>query len=304
MEHTGLYYEEPIFRPPSEGKKSLLLTATVGCSFNCSFCIPYRRKKFRIRPTQEIIKDIKKARQIYGPHIERIFLLDGNAFVMKPEDLIEITQSCFKYHPNLQRVSAYAHAKDILRKSEANLQEIRRAGLTMVYMGIETGDDELLQRINKHTTATEMAQAAQKLHKAGIVMSGTIILGLAGQNSELSRRHAVKTAELINAMNPPNHQDWYISALTLMIPPGTPLFESAKKGEFIPLSQEGILEELKTFIAHISDDLHDCIFRSNHASNYLVLKGGLSRDKAVFLQKIGKAKNNPTLLRPEYFRGL
>ncbi|MHA1795754.1 MAG: B12-binding domain-containing radical SAM protein [Promethearchaeota archaeon] len=304
MERSELYYEEPFYRPPSEGKKSLLLTATVGCSFNCTFCIPYRHKKFRIRPIQEIKADIRKARRIYGDHVERIFLLDGNAFVIKPATLIEITKTCYENHPRLQRISAYAHAKDILRKSDSELKKIREAGLNLVYMGIETGDDELLEKINKHTTAAELTKAAQKLHKAGITLSGTIILGLAGADPELSHRHAVKTANLINAMNPPSNQDWYISALTLMIPKGTPIAVMYDREEFIPLSQKGILNELRTIIAHTSNDLQDCIFRSNHASNYLVLKGVLSQDKGNFLQKIEIALRDPSILRPDFFRGL
>lgn len=301
---SELFYEEPVYRPPSEGKKSLLITATVGCSFKCTFCYPYRHKKFRIRAVDEIIEDIKKARKMLGPNVERIFLLDGNAFVMKPNDLVAISEACYKYHPKLQRVSAYAHAKDILRKSDLELKEIQNSGITMVYMGIETGDDELLQKINKHTNANELQQAAQKLHKARIILSGTVILGLAGDNIELSRRHAIRTAQLINSMNPAKHQDWYISALTLMLPPGTLLANKYQNGEFTPLSQTGILQELRLMIEHISDDVHDCIFRSNHASNYLVLKGILSKDKQKFLHLIDQALQNPSMLRPEFFRGL
>ncbi|MHA1520404.1 MAG: B12-binding domain-containing radical SAM protein [Promethearchaeota archaeon] len=302
--NDGLFYEEPIFRPPSEGKKSVLVTATVGCSFRCSFCYPYKDKKFSIRNLMDIKQDIQKARKIYGPKVERIFLLDGNAFVMKPDDLIEISKDSYRNHPNLQRVSAYAHAKDINRKSAEELADIRKAGLNMVYMGIETGDNELLHKINKRTTASELAQAAQKLHEANIVLSGTIILGLAGSDSEASNKHALETAKLINAMNPPQKQEWYISALTLMIPPGTPLDKDLKSGLFTPLHHTGVLKELKKIILHTSDELHGCIFRSNHASNYLALKGVLAKDKDYLVQTIEKGIDNPRFLRPEFKRGL
>ncbi len=303
-EFSDLYYVEPIFRPPSEGKKSLLVTATVGCSFRCTFCYPYRDKKFSIRKVEDIKRDIQKARTIYGSRVERIFLLDGNAFVMKPKDLIEISKESYLIHPNLQRVSAYAHAKDIIRKSDEELAEIRKAGLNMLYLGIETGDDTLLQKINKRTTAAELAQAAQKLHQAKIILSGTIILGLAGSDPDASRKHAIATAKLINAMNPKQTQEWYISALTLMIPPGTPLEKDLRSGVFKPLDHTGVLRELQQILLHSSDDLHGCIFRSNHASNYLALKGILAQDKKALVQAIDKGIENPRYLRPEFTRGL
>lgn len=304
MSNPELFYVEPIYRPPSEGKKSLLLTATVGCAYKCSFCYPYKDKKFTIRKTADIVKDIKNARLIYGPHIERIFFLDGNAFVMKASDLITLAEESYKNHPRLQRVSSYAHAKDILRKSDEELRDIRKSGFNMVYMGIETGDDDILQQINKRITAKEMAEAAQKLHRANITLSGTIILGIAGNNLELSRRHAINTAKLINEMNPPKSMDWYISALTLMIPPGTPLAQEVQAGKFIPMTQVEILGELKEIITNIDNNVHDCIFRSNHASNYLALKGVLSQDKDYFLDSITKSLQDPSRLRPDYLRGL
>jgi len=252
----------------------------------------------------EIKKDIDIAKLQYQDHISRIFLLDGNAFVMKPAQLIEISQYCYQQHPNLSRVSAYAHAKDILRKSYRDLTRIKDAGLTMVYLGIETGDDDLLRQINKQTTADELAEAVQKLHRAKIIVSGTIILGLAGNDPELSERHAIATALLVNRMNPPKAQPWYISALTLMTPPGTPIEQDVRNGKFLPLDRVGILTELKIFMENLSVDLHDCIFRSNHASNYLPLKGILSQDRTRLITTIKLGLNNPSSLRSEYFRGL
>ncbi|WP_371803032.1 radical SAM protein [Candidatus Lokiarchaeum ossiferum] len=304
MTPPELFYSEPVYRPPSEGKKSLLLTATIGCSFKCTYCYPYKDKKFAIRDVFDIKKDIETAKILYKNQIERIFLLDGNAFVMKPADLIEISEYGYKIHPNLQRISAYAHAKDINRKSDEDLRKIAQSGLNMVYVGIETGDDILLDRIKKRTNAEELAKAAQKCHRAGIVFSGTIILGLAGSNEQESRRHAIKTAELINHMNPLSPTTWYISALTLMIPPGTPIEQEVLSHKLHPMSNLQILEELRMIIENISDDLNGCIFRANHASNYLPLKGILSKDKQKLLTTIDQGIKNPQSLKPEYFRGL
>ena len=149
MEKNGLFYAEPVFRPPSEGKRSLLLTVTIGCAYNCTFCYPYRNKKFKIRPFNEIFIDIQKAKKLYGKHVTRIFLLDGNAFIAKSKLLIQVAQACFEIHPNLQRISAYTHTKDVLRKSPAELSDIRKSDISMLYLGIETGSDQLLQKINK-----------------------------------------------------------------------------------------------------------------------------------------------------------
>ena len=223
---------------------------------------------------------------------------------MKPEHLVEVSKYCYQQHPNLTRVSAYAHAKDILRKTESELAQIKEAGLSMVYLGIETGDDDLLHQINKRTSADELAEAAQKLHRAGIILSGTLILGLAGNDPELSKRHAVATANLVNRMNPPKVQPWYISALTLMTPPGTPIEQAVQTGQFIPLNSVGVLTELKIFMEHVSEDLHGCIFRSNHASNYLPLKGTLAMDKERLIATITHGLHHPSSLRNEYIRGL
>ena len=303
MSHPSLFYSDPVYRPPSEGKNSLLLTATIGCSYRCSFCYPYRNKKFAIRSVADIKKDIDTAKSLYR-NVSRIFLLDGNAFVLQPEHLVEVSKYCYQQHPNLTRVSAYAHAKDILRKTDSELAQIKDAGLTMVYVGIETGDDTLLQQINKRTTADELAEAAQKLHRAGIIFSGTLILGLAGKDPRLSEQHAIASAHLVNRMNPPSIQPWYISALTLMTPPGTPIEKAVRTGEFIPLDSVGILTELKIFMEHLSEDLHDCIFRSNHASNYLPLKGILAKDRSRLIATITHGLNDPSRLRSENFRGL
>ena len=306
INRTQIYYKEPVFRPPSEAY-SLLIQATEGCTFRCTFCYPYLKKKFIIRKMEEIKHDINLGKKIYGNKVEKIFLLDGNAFVMKPSMLIEIAKYCYKIHPHLKRVSAYAHAKDVLRKSDEELKQIYEAGITMVYVGIETGDEVLLQRINKQVTPDELVAAAQKLHKSKIQLSGTVILGLAGSDNEKSKQHARKTAELINRMNlQPDQkgQQFYISALTLMIPPDTDIKKQKATGEFIPIDSIGVLHELKWIIEGISENLTGCVWRSNHASNYVALKGILAKDKPKLIKQIQYAIDNPSSLRPEHFRGL
>ena len=295
---------DPVFRPPSEWN-ALLIAITNGCTRNCTFCSMYRTKTFSIRKDiEEIKKDIKRAGILYGNRVRKIFFEDGNAFVVKPEMLIEITEYCYKIHPNLKKVSAYAHAKDIIKKSDEDLKKIADSGFTMVYVGIESGDDEVLLACNKGTTQDEFALAAQKCYKAGISWSGIFLLGLAGNDPDKSRKHAIESAKLINRMAPPIPIKWYISPLTLGITPGTELWTQKSTGEFQPCSSTQILEELYTMIEYTSDDLQKCIFNTNHASNYLSLKGELSKDKKQFLKKIETAIKNPNMLRPDFLRRL
>jgi radical SAM superfamily enzyme YgiQ (UPF0313 family) len=303
MRHPSIYYKEPVFRPPSEAY-SLLIQATEGCTFSCAFCVSNIGKQFLIRKIEDIKQDIANAKMIYGEQVDKIFFLDGNAFVMKPDMLIALAQYCYDTFPRLQRVGAYAHAKDILRKSDEDLEKIAKAGITIIYLGIETGDNELLQTIKKQITADEMADAAQKCHRAGITLSGTIILGLAGNDVQKSDHHAKTTAALINRMNPPTERTWYISALTLMIPPGTEIYHQMKAGQFKPNTNFESLRELKTILEHLNDNLHDCVFRTNHASNYLPLKGILAQDKVALIATIQHALDHPEILRPEFARGL
>jgi radical SAM superfamily enzyme YgiQ (UPF0313 family) len=303
MRDNTIYYCEPVFRPPSEAY-SLLIQATEGCTFHCTFCISNLEKQFRVRPIDDIKVDLQKAVRIYGDRVQRIFFLDGNAFVMKPEMLIELGNYCRSLFPRLERVSAYAHAKDILRKSEAELKQIAEAGITMVYLGIETGDDDILTQIKKQTTAAELAEASQKLHRGGITLSGTIILGIAGGDPSASQKHAIATGKLINKMAPLNGEPWYISALTLMLAPGSELTTAAKNGKFRVATSHEALVELKTIIETISPDIKNCIFRCNHASNYLPLKGVLAEDRSKLLETIQWGIDHPQQLRPEWYRGL
>ncbi len=295
---------EPVFRPPSEWN-ALLIAVTNGCTHKCTFCSMYRSKTFSVRKDiEEIKKDIKGAGVFYGNKVRKIFFEDGNAFVVKPEILIELTEYCYKIHPNLKKVSSYAHAKDIVRKSDEDLKRLADSGFTMVYVGIESGDNEVLKACHKGTNRDEFILAAQKCHKAGIAWSGIFLLGIAGNNLEKSRKHAIESAKLINRMAPPTPIDWYISPLTLGITPGTELWTQKSTGEFQPCSSTQILEELYTMIDYTSDDLQNCIFNTNHASNYLSLKGQLGRDKKEFLKIIDIGIKNPNVRRPDYLRGL
>ncbi|MBT4091868.1 MAG: radical SAM protein [Deltaproteobacteria bacterium] len=282
---------EPVFRPPSEWD-ALLLAVTNGCTHRCTFCSMYRTKKFEIRKEIDDIKrEIDQALALYGNRVRKIFLEDGNAFTVKPEILIEITEYCHKVHPNLEKVSAYAHAKDIVKKSDEELKDLAQAGFTMVYVGVESGDDEVLKACRKGTNQDEFELAAQKCHRAGIAWSGIFLLGLAGNDPDKSRKHALESAKLINRMAPPTPIPWYISPLTLEIAPGSDLWTQQQNGEFQTGSFIQILEELYTMIEYTDDSLRNCVFNTNHASNYLSLKGQLGEQKQEFLGAIKKAIN-------------
>lgn len=299
------HYKEPLFRPPSEWD-SLLIPVTNGCTHSCTFCSMYRSKNFSMRKDIDGIKrDIDLAKS-YGNKIRKIFLLDGNAFVVKADMLAEITRYCYNAHPNLKRVTAYAHAKDIVRKTDEDLKRIAEAGFSMVYVGVESGDNDVLKFCSKGTTHEELALAAQKCHKAGISWSGIFLLGLAGNDPELSRKHAVESGKLITKMAPPkdNPVEWYVAPLTLSVTPGTPLWEKKKAGEFKECSSTEILREMRIMIEHTSNDIQNCVFRTNHASNYLNLSGVLSRDKEKLMTLIQYGIDNPRVRRPDFLRGL
>jgi radical SAM superfamily enzyme YgiQ (UPF0313 family) len=309
LHNSEIYYCEPVYRPPSEAL-SLLIQATEGCTYRCTFCVSNTGKKYRVRPTEDIQRDLDTARRIYGGEINKLFFLDGNAMGMPFEQLLEITRYAKELFPNLRRASVYAHAKDILNKSEEELRALSEAGLKMAYIGIETGNNHLLQKVRKRQTADDLINAFHKCFKTGITPSGTIILGLAGKDKSLSGQHMKDTALLVNRASPANvitggsTPPWYISCLALMIPPGTPVFKEAHEGTFIPMNSGEILQEMKILLENISDEVKNCIFRSNHASNYLALQGILSRDRDKMLAQVDESLHNGTNIRPEKFRGL
>ena len=301
-----MYYAEPVYRPPSEAF-SLLVQATVGCSSaaagRCFFCSSYvfdrmvPEKRFRIRPTPEILEDIEIARDLYGGRVEKIFLLDSNAMVIKSQELLKILKKCYETFPNLKQVSCYACCGDILRKSHEELRELREAGLKLVFVGLESGDQDVLDLMNKGASVDDQIDSVVKANRAGIQTSVTVIIGLGGKKRW--RQHAINTGKAASAMNPA-----YFSALTLMVVPNSPLDGMVKRGEFDPVTDPmELLKELDLMIRNI-DAPGPVVFRTNHASNYLALRGTLPRDKENLLKTIESALNDPSRLRSESVRGL
>ncbi|MHC1565700.1 MAG: radical SAM protein [Candidatus Syntropharchaeales archaeon] len=291
-------YVEPIFRPPSEAR-SLLLQASIGCSNNtCRFCGSYKKKPLAIRPITEIKEDIQSASSIYGKGVRRVFLLDGNALYIPTDELVEIVRTLYETFPNLERVSAYGCTQDILEKGIDELKLIRNAGLSLIYFGVESGDDLVLDMMNKGVTADETREAGLKALDAGFKLSATVILGLGGKRR--SREHAVATGEILSDISPD-----YIGALTLMIPEGAPIANDIKSGSFKLLSPLEILYEMRLMLENIEIKGRTCIFRSNHASNYLTLGGVLPGEKNEILRIIDLAiAKGGGGLRPEFLRGL
>ncbi|MCR4400588.1 MAG: radical SAM protein [Syntrophomonadaceae bacterium] len=291
-------YEGNIYRPPSEAR-SYILQCTVGCSHNrCTFCGMYKDKKYRVRSVEEIRADIRMARLYYGPDLLKVFLADGDALAMDTTDLLEILAELKRQFPYLRHVGIYAGPQSILGKEDGELLELKKAGLTIAYLGVETGDRELLADIRKGVSYEEMAAAGQKVVRSGIQLSVTVLLGLAG-SGEPSLRHARETARICNDINPD-----FLSALTLMVVPGTVLHRRIQSGKFRLPEPFEILQEMEELVSHLEVD--ECEFRSNHASNYLPIKGRLQRDKAQMLALIGGIlhQQDQRYLRPEYMRGL
>ena len=292
-----LRYEGGIWRPPSEAR-SLILQATVGCSHNaCIFCVSYKNKKYRVRGAASVKADLDSLPQDYKRMVRRVFLADGNALAMTTDDLIDTLDVVKSELPYLERVGVYGYTKDVRDKSLGDLIKLKDAGLGIVYLGLETGDDALLRWCQKGVNSQENIAASKKIREAGIPLSLTVILGLGGlENSE---RHAKATAEVLNKIDPE-----YIGALTLMTPPGTRISEMVQNGEFEPMDPMDILKELKTLVENL--DLTSCVFRTNHASNYLPIRGTLNRDKKEILKVLSSVleTEDSSSLRPGYLRGL
>jgi len=291
-----IHYHEPVFRPPSEAY-SLILQVTLGCAWNkCAFCEMYSSKSFKVRQETEVFREIDSLKQ-YSSQVRKIFLADGNALVLSFDRLERILDKLNQTFPKLNRVSAYASAKDILAKSEEELSILAKKGLKLLYVGVESGDDELLECINKGEDSTSTAKALVKARKAGIKLSVMIINGLGGE--VYSQQHALNSAKLINKIQPE-----YLSTLVLSYPNGEENYKSKFKGEFISLNTISLIAEMKIFIENL--ELENTVFRSDHASNYLVLRGNLNRDKHDLLERINNVLDDPAnaTLRPEWMRGL
>jgi radical SAM superfamily enzyme YgiQ (UPF0313 family) len=300
-----MLYVEPIYRPPSEAG-SLLIQATIGCASaaqgHCYFCgswlidrqIP--QKKFRVRPARDVMKDLDEARGQTGPAVRRIFLLDSNAMIMRAGQLEMISRHAYKLFPALERVSVYACANDILRKSDEDLERIRQAGISLLYIGLESGSEAILELHNKGVTAEDAVRACSRARQAGFEISITVILGLGGRKQSIV--HAQDTGKIVSEIQPD-----YLGALTLMVVPGLPVEEWISRGEFELLSQEEIIDELGVMLGCIETD-REIVFRTNHASNYLPLGGILPQDKERMLKVIHEARAQRVPLRPEHMRGL
>lgn len=291
-----LDYDQPLYRPPSEAY-SLILQISIGCSWNkCSFCEMYTSKKFKIRPQQEIFNEIEAVSR-YSPEIKKIFLADANAMVLSFDKMLTLLEKLNSHFPKLNRISAYARAKDLENKSLEELIILKEKGLKLLYVGIESGDQEVLNNINKGEDVAQSTLCLQKAQKAGIKLSVMIINGLAGK--QLSKQHALNSAIEINKIQPE-----FLSTLVLSFPYGEENFTKRYKGEFTALNTIELIAEMKIFIENLN--LESTIFRSDHASNYLVLKGIMGRDKDNLLYDINKVLDSPenAKLRPEYLRGL
>ena len=274
-------YEGIVYRPPSEAR-SLIVQVTIGCAHNtCTFCNMYKAKDFRVRSMEEIMEDLREAHNSYGAYVQKVFLADGDALVLQTEKLLEILKAVRELFPNCTRVASYGTAQDILRKSEEELKSLQKAGLGIVYVGAESGDDEILASICKGVTAEELKAAGQKLKRCGIQTSVTLISGLGGRSKV--EEHARSCAELISAMNPE-----YASFLTLRLYEGTPMYDDVVTGRFERITADEIVDEMKIFLEHV--DSPGTVFRTNHASNYVVLAGNLNEDIPSMLAQLDEAK--------------
>lgn len=289
-----LQYEEPVYRPPGEWR-SLLIQATIGCSYNaCAFCGMYKGKKFRIRCVEDVLLDIRKAASVYNGY-EKVFICDGDAIVMGTNDLLMILREIKACFPKCRLVTAYAGPRSTLKKSRSELLSLREEGLGRVYLGIETGSDDLLKSVNKGASRSEMLDAGLLLREAGIDLWGMILVGLGGRSR--SMENAQETASLINEMAPE-----HLSALNYTPVRGTKLGEQVAKGEFQVLTPKESLIETAELIRNLN--VFKMHFTSDHASNYFPLKGTLSEEKDKMLGLIERAINGEAAIRAEWQRGL
>lgn len=287
-------YEGDIYRPPGEWK-SYLLQATVGCSNNtCTFCNMYRGKKFHIRPMADILEDIRMAKDYYGD-VRRVFLCDGDAIIMRTNDLLTILDTLYATFPSLEKVTTYAGPRSTLTKTPEELRLLREHGLARAYLGVETGSDEILRKVKKGVDAQQMLEAGVRLREAGMDLWVMILLGLGGRG-EGSERHILDTAAMMNEMKPR-----HLSALTLTLYPGTELYEDWRAGKFEPITPMDSLREARLLIEKLEvDPLH---FTCDHASNYVPLKGSLPEDRTKFLAQLDRALESGAGMRPEWTRG-
>jgi len=294
IESEEMHYEGNCIRPPSEAY-SILLQVTVGCSHNkCTFCGTYTDKRFRIKDDNMILGDILFASK-YMKRQDRVFLMDGDALIIPQKRLMWILDRIREHLPWVRRVGTYANAKSIKMKTPEQLKDLKKNGLGILYLGVETGDEELLKKIRKGSSPQHLINMGRKVRQAGIKLSATVLLGIAGR--ERSLEHAKATGELLSGMDPN-----YVGALTVMLLPGTPLHEEFQNGTFEVPTEKELLLELREMIAHTN--LSRGLFFSNHASNYLPIKARLPKGKQVALDQIDSALKGDIALREEWMRAL
>ena len=288
-------YHEPLFRPPSEAE-AFILQATLGCSWNhCTYCSMYQDKTFQIRPLAEVLGEIQEAGPWAGPEVRHVFVADGDPLAMPTPRWLALLAALAAAFPRLRRVSTYATARNLLEKTPEELRQLREAGLSLLYIGPESGDDLTLQRLAKGSDSAAHVEAARRAREAGMDQSLMFLLGAGGR--ERSELHARASGRLASAMDPR-----FLSTLTLTVVPGSPLARQEAQGAFQLPDVPGLLQELAWFVeeAHLTGG----IFRSNHASNYLPIGGRLPRDRDAILASIQEALAGRTALRPEWMRGL
>ena len=288
-------YEGMIYRPPSEAYR-LLVQVTIGCSHNsCTFCSMYIDKQFRVRDESEVFKDLEEARAMYS-YVERVFLCDGDALCLSTDRLVRILDKVHSLFPECERVNVYGNTIDVLAKTPEELETLAGHGLKMVYLGAESGDPAVLKAIRKGSTREEIITAVRRLESSGIKTSVTFISGLAGRAG--GRDHAIKTGTMITEMGAS-----YVALLTLMLDPRTEIARQIREGEFELLTPEEVVAETYLLLQN-AGPATPCVFRSNHASNYLSLRGNLPDDKERMLAQLRTAMEDSGLLKDERFRAL
>jgi radical SAM superfamily enzyme YgiQ (UPF0313 family) len=295
--YEGIRYEGQVYRPPSEAE-SLILQATIGCSYNeCTFCGMYRDKRFRVRKLAELEAEVAAVQAVAKDEIQKVFLADGDALMAKAAYLGALLERLRAAFPRLRRVSCYASPQSLQVRSVDEMAALRELGLTLYYLGIESGHDEVLARLVKGVDAAEMIRVAEKAHAAGVRLSTMVLLGAGGR--ALSAAHARESARVVNAIQPR-----FISTLVMTPVEGTPLWDEDRRGQFEHLAPLELARELRAFLAGL--ELRSAIFRSNHASNYLALGGTLPKDQPALLAILDRALADPAAapFRPERLRGL
>ncbi len=289
-------YEGSIYRPPSEAD-SLILQVTIGCSHNkCTFCGSFKDKKFRVKSFEEVKEDVEEAKQ-YARYVRKVFIADGDALIIPQKRLVPIVELIRDAFPKLERIGVYGNTKSILKKSVDELKQLKELGIGIIYLGVESGDQVVLDKVCKGTLLDNTAEAAKRVKDAGIILSVTVLLGLGG--IERSHIHAEETGKFLSRIDPD-----FAGALSVIVVPGTVLAEEIRKGEFKVPDPYQLLEELYIMIKNTN--VTHMFFASNHASNYLPVKAWLPDEKEKVLKAIEQVLNrrDPSQLRPEYLRAL